>query len=82
MKSVIIYFTGGLKYSVPNSFLLSYAMVQVRFLLYSWLITYYFQVEYVALTMILSFILADFRFFIDFNEYIDSEVQDKDEEDS
>ena len=57
-------------------------MVQVRFLLYSWLITYYFQVEYVALTMILSFILADFRFFIDFNEYIDSEVQDKDEEDS
>lgn len=81
MKSVIIYFTGGLKYSVPNSLLFTYGIVQLRFLLYSWLITYYFQAEYSALTMILSFILADFRFYIDFSDYMDSALQDEDDED-
>ncbi len=57
-------------------------MIQLRFLLYSWLITNYFEAEYTTLTMILSFILADFRFFIDFSDYMDVEFEKQDEEDS
>ena len=52
----------------------------MRFLFFSYIISYYFAAPYVVLTMVISVLLADFRFFIDFSDYIDS-IMDEDDED-
>lgn len=74
MKSVLTYFTGGINYSVPPELSLSYILLQLRFLFFSYLITYYFVVPYTVLTMVITVLLADFRFYLEFNEYIESMV--------
>lgn len=71
MRSVITYFTGGASYSVPNELVLTYALTLIRFLFFGYIITYYFQLPYTVLTMAVSVLLADFRFFIDFSEFMD-----------
>ena len=71
MRSVIIYFTGGASYSVPNDLSLTYALTQLRFLFFGFVISYYFEMPYTVLTMALSVLLADLRFFIDFSEFMD-----------
>lgn len=69
-----MYFTGGVNYSVPSELSLSYALLQIRFLFFSYVITYYFAVPYTVLTMVIAVLLADFRFYIEFNDYIESMV--------
>lgn len=83
MQKLSIYLTGALKYSVPTNFLFSYVLVQARFLLAGFLLTVYFQAEYSIVTMALSILLADFRFYSNFSDYIDMMVGDTtdDEED-
>lgn len=71
MQSVIIYFTGGASYSVPNDLYLTYILTQLRFLFFGFVLSYYFGVQYSVLTMALSVLLADLRFFIDFSEFMD-----------
>ncbi len=83
LKSVITYFTGGFSFSVPNEFAFTYALVQFRFLFYSFLICYGLVVPYTVVIMVVTVLLADLRFYIDFNEYIDmisSEGEDSDED--
>lgn len=67
-----MYFTGGVSYSVPNELSFTYILTQLRFLFFSYVITYYFAVPYTIITMVVAVLLADFRFFIDFSDYIDS----------
>lgn len=84
MKSVLTYFTGGASYSVPNELSFTYILIQLRFLFFSYVLTYYFAVPYTVITMAIAVVLADLRFFIDFSEYIDAILntsEDDDEED-
>ena len=84
MKSALTYFTGGYSYSVPLELTLTYVLVQLRFLFFSFVITYYFAVPYTVITMAVAVILADMRFYIDFNDYIDAVLglvsEDEDED--
>lgn len=87
MKSALTYFTGGVNYSVPAELSFSYILLQLRFLFFSYLITYYFAVPYTVLTMVITVLLADFRFYVEFIDYIESvlgvddseELDDEDE---
>lgn len=81
LKSVITYFTGGTNYSIPPELGLSYLLLQLRFLVYGYVISYYFQVQYSEITAALGILLADFRFFIDFNDYIESVLTSEEEDD-
>jgi hypothetical protein len=76
-----MYFTGGFNYSVPLELSLTYVLVQLRFLFFSFVITYYFAVPYTVITMALAVLIADMRFYIDFNDYIDAVLGLNDEED-
>lgn len=80
MKLVLTYFTGGASYSVPNELSFTYILTQLRFLFFSYVITYYFAVPYTVITMAVAVLFADFRFFVDFSEYIDS-ISNQSEED-
>lgn len=75
-----MYFTGGFNYSVPLELSLTYVLVQLRFLFFSFVITYYFAVPYTVITMALAVLIADMRFYIDFNDYIDAVLGLNDEE--
>ena len=70
MKSVITYFTGGANYGIPNALAFEYCIRQLRFIFISYLITYYFQAEYTIVIMASAMVLADLRFYIDFDEYM------------
>lgn len=72
---LITYLTGGMIYTVPNSFVLTYAMVQARFLFGVFLLTYIFSIQYTLPIMVLSVLLADYRFFVDFG-YLVSQHED------
>ena len=72
MRLVITYFTGGASYSVPSDLALTYILTLIRFLFFGFVISYYFQMPYTVITMSLSVLLADFRFFVDFTEYMDT----------
>lgn len=74
MKSVITYFTGGVNYAIPSSLAFDYCLRHLRFIFISFLITYYFQAEYSIITMAIAMLLADLRFYIDFDEYMASLV--------
>jgi hypothetical protein len=74
LKLVLTYFTGGAKYSVPSEFALTYIITQLRFLFFSFVLSYYFSVPYTVITMALAVLLADFRFYIDFTTYVDSSI--------
>lgn len=76
-----MYFTGGFNYSVPLELSLTYILVQLRFLFFSFVITYYFAVPYTVITMALAVLIADMRFYIDFNDYIDAVLGLNNEED-
>lgn len=76
-----MYFTGGFNYSVPLELSLTYILVQLRFLFFSFVITYYFAVPYTVMTMALAVLIADMRFYIDFNDYIEAVLGLDDEED-
>lgn len=78
MKSVITYFTGGVNYAVPSTLAFDYCLRHLRFIFISYLISYYFQTEYTIVTMAIAMVLADLRFYIDFDEYMDSMKEDSD----
>lgn len=81
MQSVVTYFTGGFEYSIPNTLLFTYFTSQLRFILASYVISYYFSVDYSIITMALAMLFADLRFFIDFGEYMNSAEEIYEEED-
>jgi len=81
LRSVITYFTGGLKYPIPSELGLSYLLVQIRFLAYGYVISSYFNTDFTALTAILCILIADFRFFIDFIDYIEAILDSSEEDD-
>lgn len=70
MKSVITYFTGGVNYAVPSTLAFDYCLRHLRFIFISYIITYYFQAEYSIVTMACAMVLADLRFYMDFDEYM------------
>lgn len=70
MRSVITYFSGGVNYAVPSSLAFDYCLRHLRFIFISFIISYYFQVEYSVITMAIAMVLADLRFYIDFDEYM------------
>jgi hypothetical protein len=72
------YVTGSFSYSVPIDLVFTYLLLLLRFLVFGFLITVYFSVTYSIITMIVSVILADLRFYIDFHDYIDSIIDDED----
>lgn len=80
MLSVITYFTGGIKYSVPNELWFTYSLVLGRFIFASYVISYYFLVPYSVLTLAITVLLADFRFYIDFQEYMEFLLDNPDDE--
>lgn len=80
MLSVITYFTGGIKYSVPNELWFTYVLIVLRFLFASYVISYYFLVPYSAITLAITVLLADLRFYIDFREYIDFLLDNPDDD--
>lgn len=80
MRSVITYFTGGTKYSVPADLGLSYLLLQLRFMLFGYVVSYYFDTPFSAVTAALCIVLADLRFFIDFTDYIDSQLEPEDDD--
>lgn len=72
---LITYLTGGMVYTVPAAFITTYALVQARFLFGVYLLTYLFTIQYSVPIMVLSVILADYRFFVDFG-YLISQHED------
>ena len=70
MKSVITYFSGGVNYAVPSTLAFDYCLRQLRFVFISYLISYYFQADYNIITMACAMVLADLRFYMDFDEYM------------
>lgn len=60
------YLSGGMFYTVPNSLLFTYVLVQLRFLFGLYLISVVFAFPYTVGFMALSVLLADHRFFVDF----------------
>jgi len=80
LRSAITYFTGGIKYSIPNDLIFSYALVVLRFIFIGFLVSYYFATPYTVLTFAITILLADFRFFIDFHDYIDFISEDSEED--
>jgi hypothetical protein len=81
LLSTITYFTGGASYSVPTELIFTYVLTQLRFLFFGFVIVYYFQVPYTVIIMALSVLLADYRFFIDFTDYMNLMTEDDTEED-
>lgn len=79
---MLTYFTGGINYSVPNELSLTYILVQLRFLFFSFVLTYYFAVPYTVLTMVIAVLFADFRFYIEFVNYIEAILGYEEQEDS
>lgn len=79
MRSVITYFSGGVNYAVPNTLVFDYCLRHLRFIFISYLITYYFQAEYTVVTMAIAMVLADLRFYIDFDQYM-AAVDEADED--
>lgn len=67
-------------YSVHKDFSLTYALTQIRFIFFSFLAVAYFAQPYTVLTLVIAVLLADFRFFLDYNTYIDSFMGEDDEE--
>ena len=67
-------------YSVHRDFSLTYALTQVRFIFFSFILVTYFMQPYTVLTFVLAVLLADFRFFLDYNNYIDAVMGDDEEE--
>lgn len=82
MLSVITYFTGGIKYSVPNELWFTYALALLRFIFAGYIISYYFVVDYTVLTLSISVLLADLRFYLDFREYMDFLLEDPEDEEN
>jgi hypothetical protein len=80
LQKLTIYLSGALKYSVPSNFLFSYVLVQSRFILAGFLLTVYFQADYSVITMALSMLLADFRFYSNFSDYIDIVASNDDDD--
>lgn len=72
MKSVITYFSGGVNYAVPSTLVFDYCLRHLRFIFISYIITYYFQAEYSVITMACAMVLADLRFYMDFDDYMSS----------
>jgi hypothetical protein len=82
IHNAIVYLSGGFTYSVHKDFILTYALTQVRFIFFSFLLVTYFVQPYTVLTLVLAVVLADFRFFLDYNTYIEAVLgQDEDNED-
>lgn len=79
MKSVITYFTGGVNYAVPSTLAFDYCLRHLRFIFISYIISYYFQAEYSIITMACAMVLADLRFYMDFDDYMSS-IADNSEE--
>lgn len=68
-------------YSVHRDFSLTYALTQIRFIFFSFLAVTYFAQPYTVLTLVLAVLFADFRFFLDYNTYIDAFMsEDADDE--
>ena len=72
MRSVITYFSGGVNYAVPSALAFDYCLRHLRFIFISYIITYYFQAEYSIITMACAMVLADLRFYMDFDDYMSS----------
>jgi hypothetical protein len=72
LKSVITYFSGGVNYAVPSTLVFDYCLRHLRFIFISYIITYYFQAEYSVITMACAMVLADLRFYMDFDDYMSS----------
>jgi hypothetical protein len=76
-----MYFTGRFDYSVPLELTLTYVLVQIRFIFLGFILSYYFAVPYTVITMALSVVLADLRFYVDFHQYMDQVLGLSDEDD-
>ena len=80
MDSLVLYFTGGIKYSLPSMFLPTYALVQLRFLLGIFLLTVFLEVDYSVAIMVISVLAADLRFYLDYIRFIDSSIDVEEDE--
>lgn len=81
MEPIILYISGGIKYSLPTAFLPSYGLVQLRFVFSAFLLCYFFEVPYTVGVMALSVILADLRFYLDFIRFVDLGIEGEEEDD-
>lgn len=81
MHHIFTYFTGGLVFSIPNDFWLEYTIRIFKYIFFSFIISMYFEVSYTALTMALAVVLADFKFYLDVQNYLDKVLLPEDEED-
>jgi hypothetical protein len=77
---LITYLSGGMVYTVPNSLVLTYLLVQLRFLFGLYLISVLFSFPYTVGFMALSVLLADHRFFVDFGYLVSQHENTEDEE--
>tara|TARA_R110000796_G_scaffold4214_7_gene15968 strand:- start:429 stop:692 length:264 start_codon:yes stop_codon:yes gene_type:complete len=80
MEPIILYISGGIKYSLPTAFLPSYGLVQLRFVFSAFLLCYFFEVPYTVGVMALSVLLADLRFYLDFIRFVDRGMESYEEE--
>lgn len=70
MKSILTYFSGGVTHAIPGELAFDYALRQLRFIFISFILTYYFAADYSVITMAIAVILADLRFYMDFDMYM------------
>lgn len=80
MHHVITYFTGGLQFSIPNELWLTYILKVVKYLFASFVISVYFSMPYTVLTMAIAVLLADFKFYLEVQNYLDLLLDEEDSE--
>lgn len=70
LNSILTYFSGGVNHAIPAELAFDYALRQFRFVFISFIISYYFAADYSVITMAIAVILADLRFYMDFDTYM------------
>lgn len=74
------YLSGGMIYTVPDSFVTTYFIVLLRFLFGIYVLTACIGIPYSVLLMSVSVLLADYRFYMDFNHLVANVNYTKDED--
>lgn len=68
---------------MPESLALTYLLGVIRTILLALVICYYFQAPFSVLTIAIAILYADFRFYMDFSNFMDKmdgSMEDEDDE--
>ena len=71
MSLTVHYIMGKVFYILPKEFILTYIIFIVRYLFAGYILSYYFLAEYTVITMAISILIADFKFYINIYDILE-----------